>query len=126
DWRSMLFGSNVSDLYLQPHIGGDVALFKAILKGLIERGESGNGGAGPAIDREFIAAHTSGWAEAEADVRAVPWDTLVRLSGVRREEIDRAVDVIAASRRGIMLWAMGLTHHVHGVDNIFALSNVAL
>ena len=31
DWRSMLFGSDVSDLYLQPHAGSDVALSMALL-----------------------------------------------------------------------------------------------
>src|SRR5438093_1053998 len=29
-------------------------------------------------------------------------------------------------RRGVFLWAMGLTHHVHGVDNVLALANLAL
>ena len=33
--KSLLFGSQVSDLYLQPHIGSDVALSKALLKGVI-------------------------------------------------------------------------------------------
>src|SRR5205814_6511097 len=52
DWRSMLFGSTVSDLYLQPHVGADVALLKALLKGVVESG---------AVDRTFVAEHTSGW-----------------------------------------------------------------
>ena len=38
DVRSMLFGSTISDLYLQPHIGGDVALYKALLKAVLESG----------------------------------------------------------------------------------------
>ncbi len=117
DWRSFLFGSDVSDLYLQPHIGGDVALFKAILKGLSETA---------AIDRDFIAAHTSGWAEVEKDIQASSWDTLVSASGVSREEIGKAVSMLAGSKRGIFAWAMGLTHHASGVDNILALSNVSL
>ena len=28
--------------------------------------------------------------------------------------------------RGILMWAMGLTHHAHGVDNVSALANLAL
>jgi hypothetical protein len=40
DWRSLVFGSTVSDLYLQPHVGGDVALFTALLKGIVERAPS--------------------------------------------------------------------------------------
>src|SRR2546426_9651428 len=41
DWRSMLFGSTVSDLYLQPHVGADVALLKPLLKGVVEAGAAG-------------------------------------------------------------------------------------
>ena len=31
-----------------------------------------------------------------------------------------------AAKNGILLWAMGLTHHEHGVDNILALGNLAI
>ena len=34
--RSLLFGSQVNDVYVQPRIGGDVAFLKAIVKILIE------------------------------------------------------------------------------------------
>jgi molybdopterin-dependent oxidoreductase alpha subunit len=117
DWRSLLFGSQVADLYLQPHVGADIALLKAILKGLIESG---------GVDQAFVAAHTSGWEEVRQDVEAVSWETLVATSGVPRAEIDRAVAMLRAARRGILCWAMGLTHHCHGVDNILAVANVAL
>ncbi|HYM61773.1 MAG TPA: molybdopterin dinucleotide binding domain-containing protein [Thermoanaerobaculia bacterium] len=116
-WKSLLFGSQIADVYLQPHIGGDVALLKALLKGVVETG---------AIDAEFVRDHTMGWDAVLADLAAAHWDDLVRASGVPRSEIDAAVRVLAASKRGIFLWAMGLTHHMFGVDNIFALCNLAL
>ena len=37
DARSLAAGSKVGDLYLQPRIGGDIALFTALLK-LVDRG----------------------------------------------------------------------------------------
>ena len=117
DWRSMLIGSTVSDLYLQPHVGADVALFKALLKGVVEAG---------GVDGDFVAAHTSGWEAVEADLAATPWDALLDASGVARSEIARAVAMLVRARRGVLLWAMGLTHHVHGVDNVLALANLAL
>ena len=116
-WRSMIFGSTVSDLYLQPHVGSDVALLKALLKGVVERG---------AVDRAFVDAHTAGFAEVERDLAATPWDALVAACGVPRAEIDAAVDALAAARRGVFCWAMGLTHHANGVDNVLALANLAL
>ncbi len=117
DVRSMLFGSDVSDLYLQPHIGGDIALFKALLKGVIDRG---------GVDREFVAAHTEGWDAVESDARDASADELGRLSGIGAEQIDRAVSALVSAKRGVVLWAMGLTHHEHGVDNVTALANLAV
>jgi len=114
---SMLAGSDVSDLYLQPHVGSDIAVFKALLKGLAEEG---------AIDRAYLATHVDGWDAVEADARGTPWETLLEACGLTRAEIDRAVEKIAAASRGVMLWAMGLTHHEHGVANVTALANLAL
>jgi molybdopterin-dependent oxidoreductase alpha subunit len=115
---SLLFGSEVSDLYLQPNVGSDVAVFKAILKALIER----EGG----LDREFLAAHVEGWEAVEEDARAADRGELLGYCGLRNEEIERAASAIAAAGRGIVLWAMGLTHHEHGTDAVTALCNLAL
>jgi molybdopterin-dependent oxidoreductase alpha subunit len=116
-WQSLLFGSDVSDLYLQPHVGSDIALFKALLKGVIEaRG----------LDVHFVALYSTGWEEVRADIEATSWDTLVEACGVPRSQIDEAVRMLVEAKNGIFLWAMGLTHHAHGVDNIQALANLAL
>ena len=117
DPASLAFGSDVSDLYLQPHIGGDVAVFQAILKGLMEAGS---------VDGDFVESHTNGWADVKREVEAASWDGLLAAAGVPRGELERAVRMIGEARRGILCWAMGLTHHAHGVHNILSLSNVAL
>ncbi|HET7706823.1 MAG TPA: FdhF/YdeP family oxidoreductase [Thermoanaerobaculia bacterium] len=114
---SMLFGSTVSDVYLQPHIGGDIALYKMLLKELVQRG---------AIDEQFIAAHTAGWDDVRRDLDAASWESLSAACGLSRADIAEAVEILAAGKRGIFLWAMGLTHHTFGTDNILALSNLAL
>lgn len=115
--KSFIFGSQISDVYLQPHINGDIPLLKALLKGVIERG---------AQNAQFINQHCSGWDEVKADAEATSWDELVRLSGVPRREIDETVGLLCEAKRGIFCWAMGLTHHTNGVDNILTLGNLAL
>jgi molybdopterin-dependent oxidoreductase alpha subunit len=107
----------VSDVYLQPHVGGDVALLKALLKAVVERG---------GVAHDFVSSHTSGWDAVAADVAAASWSVLEREAGVARADVERAADALVAAQRGIFLWAMGLTHHAHGVDNVLALSNLAL
>lgn len=117
DWRSLLFSSDVCDLYLQPHAGSDVALLKALLKGVVEAG---------GVDEQFVASHTDDWDAVRADIEATSWDELVAACGVPRAQVDEAVRLLLRARRGIFLWAMGLTHHANGVDNVLALSNLAL
>lgn len=117
DVRSMLFGSTISDLYLQPHVGSDVALFKALLKGIVE--EDG-------IDLPFVQSHTMGWGAVEEDIKKSDWGELVKACGVAKADIDAAVRILLGARKGIFCWAMGLTHHLNGVDNVLALANVAL
>lgn len=114
---SLLFGSTVTDLYIQPRVGGDIALYKAFLKGLMELG---------AVDHDYISAYTNGWDEVAADIRTTSWDVLLKQSGVPKSQIDEAVQLLKNAKRGIFMWAMGLTHHAYGVDNILALGNVAL
>ena len=114
---SLLFGSDVSDIYLQPHVGGDIACFKALLKGVIER---------DGVDRAFVRDHVDGWDAVEADLRAASWDTLLADSGLSRADVDRTVSAILKAKRGVFLWAMGLTHHEHGVRNVVALANLAI
>lgn len=117
DARSFVGGSTVSDLYLQPHIGGDAHLFTALLKGLVELG---------AVDETFIDQSTSGWTSLRARIDATDWDALVAGSGVSRDDIDACVRMLAEASSGIFMWAMGLTHHENGTDTIRALANVAL
>ena len=114
---SLLRGSQVSDLYLQPTVGGDIALLTGLLKHLIEAG---------GVDERFVAERTNGWESVLATVTAIDWDTVVQRSGVPESTIRECAAVMAAAPTGIMMWAMGLTHHAHGTDNIRALANLAL
>ena len=116
-WRSMLRASRVSDVYLQPHIGSDAAVFTALLKGVVEAG---------AVDETFVHEFSSGWDAVLESVESVSWDELCRRTGLERAEIAQAVRAVAGAERGICMWAMGLTHHENGVDNVLALSNLAL
>lgn len=117
DWRSLIFGSKVSDLYLQPHVGTDVALFKAILKGVIEAGGE---------DNTFLENYTEGWGALKEDIQTTPWQEPLEICGISREEIKQCCQMILRAKRGIFCWAMGLTHQINSVDNILALSNLAL
>ncbi len=114
---SLLFGSQVSDIYVQPHIGGDIAFLKGVAKSVLEMS---------AVDRAYLEAHTTGWDAVEADLLGAQWPQLEAASGVTRAVMVDVARRYARSRAAIFLWAMGVTHHVHGVDNVLAIVNLAL
>ncbi|QDU86798.1 Formate dehydrogenase H [Pirellulimonas nuda] len=114
---SLVFGSKIASQYVQPHIGGDLALLTGVAKRVVELG---------AQDEAFLAAHTSGWPELRASLEATPWEEITAKSGVPKEQLDQAAQAYAASKRAVFSWTMGITHHAHGVLNVQAIANLAL
>ncbi|HUY90797.1 MAG TPA: FdhF/YdeP family oxidoreductase [Pirellulales bacterium] len=117
DVRSLLFGSPIASLYVQPHIGGDLALLTGIAKRIDEM---------QASDVEFLQNHCEGWQNFSLHLRSLDWDEIRRKSGVAREEIDRLAERYAKAKHVAFSWTMGITHHVHGVHNVQAIANLAL
>ena len=109
DVRSMLFGSEIASLYVQPHIGGDLALLTGIAKGILERN---------AVAQEYVDLFTEGFGEFAAEVKETSWERIERGSGVDRATIERIADMYAAAKTAIFGWCMGITHHAHGVGNV--------
>lgn len=114
---SLLFGSKIASHYLTPHIGGDIAVITGIAKRLLEIG---------AVENEFIQQATEGWDDWRELVLSTDWETIVQAGGVDRESLEAAADLYAQSDRTVFAWTMGITHHVHGVDNVRAIVNLAL
>ncbi len=117
DWRSLLFGSEIASIYVQPHIGGDIALLTGIAKGVLEQGLPEEG---------FLERYTEGWLEFRDWLTSVSWDEVTQRSGVDKATMDRVVRAYGSATRVIFGWTMGITHHVHGVDNVRAIVNLAL
>ncbi|URM91766.1 FdhF/YdeP family oxidoreductase [Streptomyces sp. MRC013] len=116
--RGLLKGTALTDLFLQIRIGGDQALFRLLNKLLLDtRG---------AVDEEFVRTHTHGFEEFAAAARAADWDETLTATGLTRDEIERALRMILASRRTVVCWAMGLTQHKHSVATIREIVNLLL
>ncbi|MFJ9810232.1 FdhF/YdeP family oxidoreductase [Streptomyces sp. NPDC101158] len=116
--QGMLKGAALTDLFLQIRIGGDQALFRLLNKLVLETPG--------AVDEEFVGAHTHGYEEFAATARAADWDETLAATGLSRAEIERALEMVLASRRTIVCWAMGLTQHKHSVPTIREVVNFLL
>jgi molybdopterin-dependent oxidoreductase alpha subunit len=117
DVRSLLFGTQIASLYVQPHIGGDLALLTGVAKRIVELG---------AHDCDFLEKFCDGWPLLETELAAVGWEEIVEKSGVSQTDIDTLAQRYARSQHAVFSWTMGITHHAHGVQNVQAIGNLAL
>ncbi|MEX2188316.1 MAG: FdhF/YdeP family oxidoreductase [Pirellulales bacterium] len=117
DVRSLLFGTKIASLYVQPDIGGDLALLCGIAKRVVELA---------AADERFLNAHCHGWSELGPWLAALSWEEIERKSGVARATIDAIAERYARAKNAVFAWTMGITHHAHGVQNVQAIGNLAL
>ncbi|RMF58447.1 MAG: histidine kinase, partial [Calditrichaeota bacterium] len=117
DIRSLLFGSEIANLYLQPHCGGDLALLKAAAARLWQQGKA---------DVEFLQRYCNHFAEFKRDLEEADVAGLLEKAGIASAELDAFCECLAASQRTVFAWAMGITHQQHGVQNVRALANLAL
>lgn len=116
-------GTRLSDLWLQPRINGDLALFKGIMKEMLAAEDAAPGAV---FDHAFIREHTAGYEALVADLRATGWDEIVESSGVARAQIRAAADIAMRSRATICCWAMGLTQQPNSVATIQTIVNFLL
>ena len=116
--KSLLSGGDeIASLYLQPKIGSDIQLLMGLAKAIVSKGNAAG---------SFIDQHTSGFAEFSQSLDRLSWDQIVSATGVAQHEIEQAAMVYSESKSAVFAWGRGMTHHLHGVENVEAIANLAL
>ena len=116
-------GQDLTDLFLQVKINGDVALLKIILKLMLKKEEDVPYSV---FDYDFIKNKTHGIEDLLDDLETYSIDYLVPQTGLSLEKIKEAADLIINKKKVIICWAMGLTQHKNSVDTIREIVNILL
>ena len=122
------FGATpLASTYHQVRVGGDTAVFKGMMKALLEADATnlGTGGDG-LLDRAFIAEHTLGFEALVADIALADWPEIEWRSGLSRAAIEGMARLYWQAERVIVCYGMGLTQHRHGTENVQQLVNLLL
>ena len=117
DARSLIFGSKISDHYVQPNIGGDSVFLLGLIKWLIEH---------DGLNQNFIDEHVEGFDALVVKANESTWEWIVETSGVQKEVIAEIGETYLKSDKTIFCWAMGITHTKGGVDSVRMIANTAL
>ncbi|NJC28204.1 FdhF/YdeP family oxidoreductase [Neolewinella antarctica] len=116
-------GTKLTDVFLQVKINEDMSLVRAICKILWTEDRKDPGSI---FDREFIESHTSGYAAWSDMIEATDLQECMDGSGVEPAKIYEAAGLIAASKKIIICYAMGLTQHENSVDVVKEMVNLIL
>lgn len=116
-------GTPLTDLFLQVKVNGDVPLLKAIMLQLWYQEKKAHD---TVFDWDFITEKTEGYEAFINELKTYDFEELVQASGVKRDKILKAAEMIRNRKKIIICWAMGLTQHENGVDNINEIVNLLL
>ena len=116
-------GTKLADRYLPVRVNGDLALFSAMNRILLEREDAAPG---TVLDREFIDAYCDGFEDAAEAWTKLDFADLLPLTGLSRAAIEAFVDEVVAAKKIIVCWAMGLTQHHNAVATIREIVNFLL
>lgn len=109
--------AEIADIYLQIKPGTSVALSNGMLNVIFAEGLE---------DKEYIEKHTEGIEELREFVKYYTPEKTSEITGVDKDLIIEAARLYASTHHSYIAYAMGITQHVNGTDNVMSLSNLAL
>lgn len=121
--RMLTGGIAITDLFLPCKINGDVAFLKALMHDLFKMDMEASGSI---IDYAFIEEYTEGYEAFVKELREIDYMACVKQCGIAPAKIREAAEMVAKNEKIIVCWAMGLTQHENGVDNITEIVNLLM
>jgi len=104
-------------LWLRQKPGTDVAWINGLLHVIITEGLA---------DEEFIRSRTENFDRMKETVMAYPPERVEEISGIPADKLRLAARTYATAEKSSIVFAMGITQHVTGTDNVLSLANLAM
>ena len=97
--------------------GTDVVLLMGMMRVIVDEGLA---------DEAFIAERCDDFDAFRESLAAFDLKYAAKVTGVPQEDIAEAARCFAGNKPASTLYAMGITQHSHGTDNVMAVANLAL
>jgi len=109
--------ARLADLYLRFRPGTDVAVLNGLMNVIISEGLE---------DKQYIAERTEGYEEFRQVVMEYTPERVEEISGIPVDGLREAARMYATNRPSAILYAMGITQHTTGTDNVKSCANLAM
>jgi formate dehydrogenase alpha subunit len=107
----------MADVYVRQNLGTDVALINGIIHVIVERGWH---------DKSFIEKRTEGFEELKKVIDNYPPKKVADITGIAAKDIVKIAEYYGTAQAGSIVYCMGITQHITGVDNVKSLANLAM
>ncbi len=108
---------NLADVHLALRPGTEVALLNGMMKAIIDNGLQ---------DTKFIEERTEGFEQLVELLKDYSLDQAEMITGVPAKDIEQAALFYAQAEASTILYAMGITQHTTGTDNVMSVANLAM
>jgi len=109
--------ARLADLYLRFRPGTDVAVLNGLMNVIISEGLE---------DKEYIAARTEGYEEFRRVVMEYTPERVEEISGIPADDLREVARMYATNKPSAIVYAMGITQHTTGTDNVKSCANLAM
>ena len=109
--------SDKADFFLRQKSGTDVAWLNGFMNIIIEEGLH---------DSVFIEERTEGFEDLAKTVANYSPEKVEQITGISAEQLTQAARAYAGADSAMILYAMGITQHSTGTDNVKSVANLAM
>jgi len=107
----------IANLWIRQRPGSDVALLMGMMRVIVDEGLA---------DTSFIKRRCENFEAFQRSLKSFDLDFAERTTGVPRSMLIEAARLYANRKPASILYAMGITQHSHGTDNVLAIANLAM
>lgn len=104
-------------IWLRPTPGTDAAWINGLCHVILKEG---------LWNQDFVKERTEGFEAFRTSVEAFSPEVVERITGIASEDLRRAARLYAKAPKAMILYAMGITQHTNGTDNVKALANLVM
>lgn len=104
-------------LHMRLKPGTDIALLNGLMYIIFEKGYE---------DKDFIANRSENFDDFKANVMQYTPEITTEITGVPVEQLYEAAEILGTSKPGAVVWAMGITQHIVGVQNVRTCANLQM
>lgn len=106
-----------AEVWLAQKPGTDVALINGLMNVILAAGLA---------DEEYMAERTENFDKVRKTVKKYTPEYVEKITGVPAGDIRQAALIYGGAGRAAIIYAMGITQHTTGVDNVMSLANLAM